>query len=326
MQKQRALYQSNAILGIKSLVKIIVWHLSPSLFRKFFPYHPSQVFSVGVYSGDSLENLKDHAQVHNPVLSAEDVNDVPAGFVADPFYFFKDEQHFLFFEIMHAVSHRGRIGYATSEDGSVWNYQCVVLNEKFHMAYPYVFEDTAGVIHMVPDTPTAGVRLYRAGSFPEDWFLVKEILSEGYFSDSSPFFYEGRWWLFSAWSAERNAEKVLRLFHAEFLEGDWTEHPSSPLETDKRSSRPCGRVLVRGDSVIRFGQDCVDTYGKQVFACQVQLDIDEYSEVLIPTPILTRGSSLWRQGGMHHIDARMENGAWIAIVDGWRCPNQRAIT
>jgi hypothetical protein len=34
----------------------------------------------------------------------------------------------------------GEIGLATSEDGLKWDYKQVVLNEPFHLSYPYVFE------------------------------------------------------------------------------------------------------------------------------------------------------------------------------------------
>ena len=59
--------------------------------------------------------------------------------VADPFMVFENGTWYMFFEAMNDFESRGVIGLATSEDGLSWQYQKIILNESFHLSYPYVF-------------------------------------------------------------------------------------------------------------------------------------------------------------------------------------------
>ena len=115
----------------------------------------------------------------------------------------------------------------------------------------------------------------------------------------------------------------MRLFHADELTGPWLEHPESPIVQGNPSiARPAGRVLVLGDSVVRYTQDCYRTYGTQVRAFEVtDLTTKSYHEREIEdkNPVLTGTGNGWNAGGMHHIDPHVtEDGRWIACVDGWK--------
>ena len=55
--------------------------------------------------------------VINPVLTASDVTDKTASFVADPFMFYEDGNWFMFFEVEDYVS--ADIGLAKSNDGLI---------------------------------------------------------------------------------------------------------------------------------------------------------------------------------------------------------------
>jgi hypothetical protein len=46
----------------------------------------------------------------------------------------------MFFEAMNRQTQRGDIGYAESADGVNWQYEKIVINEKFHLSYPHIFE------------------------------------------------------------------------------------------------------------------------------------------------------------------------------------------
>src|SRR5205085_3879170 len=107
--------------------------------------------------------------VINPVLTREDVSDVPAVFVADPFMVRHGRRWFMFFELMNWATWKGEIGLATSDDGLRWHYEEVVLAEPFHLSYPYTFH-WEGSVYMVPESQQAGsIRLYRAEDFPGGW-------------------------------------------------------------------------------------------------------------------------------------------------------------
>ncbi|NJR70605.1 MAG: hypothetical protein HC771_19680 [Synechococcales cyanobacterium CRU_2_2] len=262
------------------------------------------------------------------MITHADITDVPAGFVADPFMLNVNGTWHMFFEILSLLDHKGKIGWATSSDGLHWDYQRLVIDEPFHLSYPYVFE-WQGEYYMVPESWEAnGIRLYRADRFPDRWTFVGNLL-EGFFLDVSLFRYQERWYFF----AETNPEHcfdTLRLYCADELMGPWHEHPASPiLQGDPQRARPAGRVRVEGDvsgslsgkgRVIRFAQGCQPDYGINVRAFEVmELTPTRYREQEISqSPLFAPSGTGWNRNGMHHLDAHLlSNGAWLACVDGW---------
>lgn len=276
-------------------------------------------WSIGIYSGNSPYNLSSDPNSLNPVLSSEDVTDVPAIFVADPFMIKDNGNWYMFFEILNAKTRQGDIGLASSKDGYNWKYIKVVLDESFHLSYPYVFK-WEGQYYMVPETAKAGsVRLYRASDFPAKWKLVGNLL-DGRHVDPSLFNYENRWWMFVG--DANGANDTLRLFYAADLMGTWIEHPQSPIiKKDARISRPGGRVIVYDGKIIRFTQDDQGTYGNKINAYEVtELTITDYSEKEIgDNPILNPTGNGWNKDGMHHVDLhKINKNKWLACVDGHR--------
>ena len=137
---------------------------------------PREIWSIGVYQGEGPLGLAPIGPSCNPVLSAGDVEDYPADFVADPFMVREDGRWLMFFEVWSDVVARGVIGLATSDDGVDWRYGGVVLEEKFHLSYPHVFK-LGSDYFMVPETlELQAVRLYRARSFPRGWTFERTLL------------------------------------------------------------------------------------------------------------------------------------------------------
>ena len=274
------------------------------------------MWSIGIYTGDSpfqLRALENHA---NPVLRNTDVTDVSAEFVADPFMLRKNGRWYMFFEVLNDAS-CGKIAFATSDDGLNWAYQHIVLDEQFHLSYPYVFE-WQGQYYMIPETlGAAAICLYKAEEFPTRWSLQRKLI-EGQHADPSIFRFGDRWWMFTCTRPYQH--DVLRLYFARDLEGPWKEHARSPVITnDRHRARPAGRILQMDGNVIRFAQDCAPDYGMQVRAFEIkELTRDTYVEVEHPSsPVLSPSGLGWNAKGMHHVDAhRQDDGKWIACVDG----------
>jgi hypothetical protein len=264
--------------------------------------------------------LAAHPEVANPILTSASVTDVPAAFVADPFMVHRKNAWYLFFEILNQATRLGQIGLATSANGREWHYEGTVLAESFHMAYPHVF-CAGGEFYMVPDTPDQGVLMYKALEFPFRWQRVHTLLSGGRFSDSSIFQHAGAWWMLTAWSLGKSNLKSLRLYYAEEPTGPWHEHPQSPiLEPNETSSRPAGRVVIRGGNPVRFAQDGFPKYGSQVRAFEVlEMTRLRYIERELSQQPILQGSGIgWNADGMHHLDAHeVGNDRWLACVDGW---------
>ena len=152
-------------------------------------------WSIGIYEGASPLDLRAPPDAPNPVLTAADVTDATAEFVADPFVVRHDERWHMFFEVLNGTTGRGEIGWGTSDDFRSWRYQRIVLRESFHVSYPFVFQ-AEGEWLMIPESAeAAGVRLYRADPFPTDWRYDTTILA-GEFADHALVRHANLWWLF----------------------------------------------------------------------------------------------------------------------------------
>lgn len=291
-----------------------------------------QVFAISLYGGQEPHELESKGGIDTPILTADDVTDVDAEFIADPFLLRRGNDWYLFFEVLPIGDARrtgkGVIGLATSHDGgATWNYEQIVLKEPFHLSYPHVFE-WEGRVYMIPEARESGaIRLYEATDFPLKWTHVTDLL-EGTFADATPFFHGGSWWMFAestphgprAQGASENS--ILRLFYADSLTGPWSEHPSSPIVLgDTKRARPAGRVIVTDyGKLIRLSQDCTDNYGEAVYALEItKLRRDAYEErPLSAAPVLSGTGRSWNADGMHHMDVQWNEDEWIAVVDGWR--------
>lgn len=271
-------------------------------------------WSIGIYAGDSPFNILAPNNSRNPVLTAAHVRDVRAQFVADPFMIFAKNEWYMFFEVWNRRTEHGDIGLATSSDGLSWQYKQIVLDEPFHLSYPYVFQN-GDDFYMTPETHLKrSIQLYRASEFPTRWTHVATLVDRVNLSDPCVFRYREMWWMF----ASPPANDQLHLFYAPDLFGPWREHPKSPVvRGDSRISRGGGRVLVLGDRVFRYAQDDHDSYGAGVRAIEVKvLTADAYSEE--PAAIVLHSSGRgWNKAGMHTIDPH-EIGPqkWLACVDG----------
>lgn len=279
-----------------------------------------------MYEGPSPFELAPIRNAPNPVLTAHDVTGIPAEFVADPFMIRHENAWYLFCEVWNNASEHGDIGLATSADGTSWDYEQIVLDEPFHLSYPFVFQyDDA--YYMIPETyETESVRLYRADPFPTAWRFEQELISGRPYLDTTLFDYDGKLWLFTGLGND-----TLLLFGAPELNGPWTEHPASPLiENDPRTARPAGAVFRYDGRIFRPAQNCRPTYGRQTRLFEIEtLTESEYSEhEAKQSPLFAATHIGWNARGMHHLDLhRQPDGQWLAAVDGrgttWCIGNHR---
>jgi hypothetical protein len=275
-------------------------------------------WSIGIYAGTdllTLEPIHDHIY---PVLTARQVTDAPARFVADPFMLRHDSTWYMFFEVFRADSHQGDIGLATSPDGFAWTYRQIVLRESFHLSFPYVFAWNSE-FYMIPETSGRNeVRLYRASEFPASWIFERTLLSGAGFTDASIVRHGEKWWMFT----NAPGDGTCSLFHADALDAEWVPHPQNPILRGARDrARSAGRIVSSGGRLVRLAQDNTESYGLRVNAFEITtLTPTEYAERPAgPTPFLRGSGRGWNAGGMHHADAHeLSPGQWIACVDGFR--------
>jgi len=251
----------------------------------------------------------------NPVLTAADVTDVHADFVADPFLFYENGVWYMFFEVFVTGEH-GKIGLARSPDGLHWTYDQIVLSETYHHSYPFVFKYN-GQYYMIPEaTDQQSVRIYKALNFPYSWIYMRTLVSGTYYADPVLVRYANTWWLFVG----QGGDLYCHLFYSDSLLGPYIRHPMSPIVyRDRSKARPAGRFFpFAGHRLFRLAQKCDVQYGEAVRAFEVdELSRSRYAEHEEPqSPILHASGFGWNAIAMHHCDPWWVGDHWLAAVDG----------
>lgn len=320
--KARRLFFLLAVLAALGLLFATALHLTGvDLPGVCFNKPGDGVWSIALWDMEETGGgLRLRPRGHAPVLTAADVTDRPARYVADPFLLRAGDRFYLFFEILGVE--RGVIGVATSPDSVRWRYEKVVLEEPFHLSYPFVFR-WQDAFYMIPESGAdRSVRLYRASRFPEGWEFVGALVTGKRFADPTLLRDGGRWWLFAG-DADRS---VLHLYQAEHLTGPWTPHPQSPVVRGREEApRPGGNLLWAGGRLLRIAQDDAGGYGSSVHAFEIlELTPERYREQALPgNPLLRASGSGWNSEGMHQLSTLETGpGRWIAAVDGKRNTGQ----
>lgn len=272
-------------------------------------------WSIGIISGAHPLALEQDAKHPNPRFTADNIPNEEISFVADPFLLEENGKWFLFFEMFDRETRLGEIGAATSDDALNWKFVGTVLEEPFHLSYPFVFKEGDNY-YMIPESRAArSVRLYRAVDFPVKWELDR-VLFQGNYTDPTPVSYEGKWWIFAT-----RHPYTMDIWYANDLHGEWKAHARNPIyRSDKSSARNGGRPVVLGDKILRFAQDNREGYGRKLRAFLVDvLSEDSFEEhPVTPDPLLFPHGDSWAKGGMHHYAPVMTlSGMWYAAIDGW---------
>ena len=257
--------------------KRLIWRFARPVYRRLQKPAP-QEFSIGIAIGDSPCSVRLPKSIANPVLTREDVTDVPATLVADPFMCQRDGRWYLFFEVVNHLTRRGEIGVAVSPDAEAWEYERIVLAEPYHLSYPYVFE-WQGSHYMIPESGAAkSVRLYRAARVSSPLGMGRKFAGGQALRRLVHSLSRRQMVALHGHRARQDEPAAAVVFRGELL-GPWHEHPSSPLRDDQHFSRPAGRVVVADRHPVRFAQDVYPVYGSSVSAFAVtKLTPTEYEE------------------------------------------------
>jgi hypothetical protein len=169
-----------------------------------------------------------------------------------------------------------------------------------------------GEIFMLPETQASGeVRLYKFDSFPDKLHFHRTLLT-GAYTDPSPIFIDGMWYLFLT------SSRGLELFYtADLLKEKLKEHPNSPITSDASYSRCAGvPFFYRGD-LIRPAQECSRRYGENVNLARVDIiSPSEYRETPVTRGLLS-GDQRWNTQGGHHIHfCQRASGRYAVGLDG----------
>ncbi|HCT16854.1 MAG TPA: hypothetical protein DIW36_05630 [Ruminococcaceae bacterium] len=224
---------------------------------------------------------------------------------ADPFLFKKDDQTFLFVEMFDNVTEKGVIGCSKFIDGK-FTQPTVVLEESFHLSYPYVFEEN-GIVYMMPETRDDGcIQLYRAEKFPTEWGKDRVIVK---IEDAVDTVIDGDDIITSVITSPAEMKTQLEIYNIK------TGEPSfkNPVKSADQISRGAGRIIDHNGMRLRPAQNCTNAnYGSGLIFYEISKSENNYSEKkyseLFPSQIISDSGKIF---GVHTY-AKTEN---IEIVD-----------
>lgn len=240
-----------------------------------------------------------------PVERLQPIYPPESVFWADPFVWRRDGRYYLFFEEFPYATGRGHISVLMLDEQARPVGEAVpVLQQPFHLSYPYLFEYD-GELYMLPEQKESRrVDAYRCVEFPFRWERAKTLMTGVRLVDANVFEHAGRWWMLCSvklkWKGLRYDESLFAYSAEHPLSDRWIPHPANPLLRDFSRSRPGGRVLQEATGRwLRPSQDCTGRYGAGLNVSEIQtLTATEYRETLVWQQ---RGAALgWL--GMHHLD------------------------
>jgi len=254
----------------------------------------SECFDILVLICDDPFNFRDYKVIKRINSSRNILAFSPVTIAADPFLVAKDDILYLFYE-EYRYRDKGIIKMISTRDLVNWSKPKIVLEEDFHLSYPWVFQHD-GQWYMIPETQAVHeVRLYKAVNDELNRFeLSKTIIARGVdeqipvidFCDSSIVERDGMFYLFT--TVCQGKENELHLYYSNNICGDYKAHPLSPLIVDDRCGRNGGALLEYKGVLYRIAQDCVGEYGKDIHLFKVEnLSKTQYEETVFYEHFLT---------------------------------------
>jgi hypothetical protein len=206
-------------------------------------------------------------------------------FFADPFVINHQNRNICFVEEYDYKIKKGKISAIEIYNQSDYIKLGTVLEENFHLSYPYVFR-VNNEIYMCPESSKSqDIRIYKCNVFPIEWSLHKIIMTNVSAVDSNIIYHNKLWWLFTnvdtAFMGENNSE--LHIFYAnDFDSTEWKPHKMNPIIFDSTQARNAGAIIENGDIFRVFQRHDFDQYGKSIGINQIiDLSTGTYSEIPI---------------------------------------------
>lgn len=241
----------------------------------------------------SQDQLRDLFEIHSPRKFT----------FADCFYVQENDRHFIFFEEVDDVHPVGFLSVLeVFKDGSYIEPQ-TILKLDYHLSYPCVFK-VENDWYMIPETSAnKTIELWKCTEFPLKWEKHSNILERIEAVDTTPFYHEGMWYLFT--STRRNCKKFgdrLDLFFTEdILNPNWQEHPQNPVCKGQQQFRMAGKPFIYKGKLVRPSQDSLKRYGGNIELKEIiQLSPTVYQEQLLEVVLPDWNSE---DDGCHTINA-----------------------
>ena len=185
-------------------------------------------------------------------------------FWADPNVIQHKDKYHIFVEEYIYKTGKGHISVMELNSGGNDVNPVPVLEKEYHLSYPFVFR-CGDSYFMVPESAAnKTIDLYECVEFPYQWKFKMSLMENVTAVDTTLFFYQGKWWLFTGVAENEGAFPQVELFlffSNELFINQWIPHPQNPIVSDVKKARPAGKLFNRDGKLFRPSQDCSKTYG-----------------------------------------------------------------
>lgn len=194
---------------------------------------------------------------------------------ADPMLVEDGKKTWLFYEACH--NDKGRIEVIQLFDDGKYSDSQVVLEEDFHLSYPFVFKKD-DFWYMIPESCSCNqVRLYKAKEFPYIWEFEQTILND--YAVDTTIYKMGKEFLMVTFLAQHDSEAVIPRAYLMTWEKDdirlqqleWNDYDTSKV-------RGAGAYVEWDGVLFRPAQISKNGYGDGLQFEQVLLQEDMYIE------------------------------------------------
>jgi len=271
-------------------------------------------WSIVVFNAKNPFDFENMKTIKKPTLSILDITDCKAKGIADPFLVKDNGIYYLFFEIERiGKDGRGVIGLAISKDGVNFEYQKIILEEKYHLSYPKIYK-IDNKYYMIPESgENKTIDIYEAKEFPYKWEKTKTILKGEYFADPTLIKYNDLWYMF----VSTNTHNELNIYCSDKFFGDYKPHKLNPIyQNNLAIARPAGMIFEYQNKLFRVAQDCSDGYGKKLNFLKIN-DLTQtiFKEEFIYSIIPMNGIR-WNSTHIHHFSFIQNGENYLITMDG----------
>jgi hypothetical protein len=206
-------------------------------------------------------------------------------FFADPFVVEKNSKFYIFIEEFIYMDNKGHISVIEMDKDGKYSKPVKILNKHYHLSYPFVFNDK-GEYFLIPESRSnKTIEVYKSTNFPFKWDFHMNLMQNIEAVDTTLFFYQNKYWLFTNIVENPGSSSVdeLFLFHSPvFPTNNWISHPLNPIISDARNARPAGNIFIHNNRIIRPSQNNEKMYGFGLKMNEILiLNENEYKEIEI---------------------------------------------
>jgi hypothetical protein len=257
------------------LIKYIARVWVVSVYKKIINKFPNEAKKWQVaysFSDTPSKSLWKYKKIKNPVGS----------FLADPFAVNFEASDIIFVEEYSTIEKKGKIS-AIEINNSGYKYLGSVLNEEYHISFPFTFVHNKKV-YMVPETSSISeIRVYECTQFPLQWKYKMTLMKDVDASDSMIIRKNGFWFLLTNICSVKNGDHLseLHVFYSKnIFTTNWKPiRTGNPVILDSNKARNGGIYkhegrLFRVSQFHKFGH-----YGYSIRVNEIKsLSINGYEE------------------------------------------------